>query len=66
MQTKAGNCTDTRDKNMGLLVQSISTFVLRLTYAPAPNSYVLISSSKSSILLEFMNSWNLTFETMQS
>ena len=51
-----------RDRIMRVLVQSIYTFISHLTYAPAPYSCVLIPSSKSSILLEFMKSWNLTLK----
>ena len=54
--------SELRDRIMQVLMQSIYTFNSRLTYSPAPDSYVLISSSKSSILLEFMKSRNLTFE----
>ena len=39
----------TRDRNMGLLVQSISTFNIRLTYAVAPDSHLLISHVQSHL-----------------
>ena len=62
MDNNYKDLTPIRDNNMRVLVQSISTFKICLTYAPAQCSSMLISSSKSSVLLEFMNSWKLTFE----